>query len=95
MVTRRRVGGPKTLWDAHQHLMACRPRLSESPQKWLTYYRDSAAIYAEIAEIDRGHHHEAMYWAGRERRKAEKLDTMIRSGERLDMQAVNDRLDYT
>jgi hypothetical protein len=89
-----RVGRPKTLWDAHQFLMACRPLSGASPQKWLKYYQDSASLYAEIAEIDRGHHHETLYWAGRERRKAEKLAEMIRSGKPVDLREVNDRPDY-
>jgi hypothetical protein len=29
----------------------------------LAYYHRAAALYAEIAEIDRGHHHEALYMA--------------------------------
>ncbi|WP_374058963.1 AMED_5909 family protein [Saccharomonospora sp. NB11] len=33
----------------------------------------SARVYAEVAEIDRAHHHEARYWADRERRKAEEI----------------------
>ncbi|MFZ0877530.1 MAG: AMED_5909 family protein, partial [Pseudonocardiaceae bacterium] len=29
----------------------------------LAYYQRSAGWYAEVAEIDRGHHHEALYMA--------------------------------
>ncbi|HEU5475821.1 MAG TPA: AMED_5909 family protein [Actinophytocola sp.] len=39
----------------------------------LAYYQRSAAVYDRIAEVDRGHHHEALYWAGRERRKANAI----------------------
>lgn len=51
-----------------------RPKKDAPAREWVAYYRTSAALYAEIAELDRGHHHEAMYWASRERRKAEELE---------------------
>lgn len=71
MVTRKQ--GPRTLMEAHTLLTGMRPTTSAGPQTWLTFYRRSAAIYAEIAEIDRGHHHEALYWATRERARADEL----------------------
>jgi hypothetical protein len=40
---------------------------------WREYYQRSERIYAEIAEVDRGDHHEALYWAGREQHKAQTL----------------------
>jgi hypothetical protein len=40
---------------------------------WRDYYLRSAAVYRRVAEVDRGHHHEAMYWAMRERLKGEKI----------------------
>ena len=75
MVTNR----PKTLMEAHDLLSQMRPGQSASPETWLKYYRRSAAVYAEVAEIDRGHHHEAMYWANRERAKANNLQSEIAS----------------
>jgi hypothetical protein len=63
----------KTLWQAHEALSALRPAKGASSSAWREYYLRSAAVYAEIAEIDRGHHHEALYWANRERRKAEEF----------------------
>lgn len=54
-----------------------RPSQAASREKWLTYYRRSAAVYAEVAEIDRGHHHECLYWANRERVKANHLQAEI------------------
>jgi hypothetical protein len=71
------VPSPATLMQAHELLGRMRPRLGASRQTWLVYYRRSAAMYAEVAEIDRGHHHEAMYWASRERAKANKLAVAI------------------
>lgn len=62
---------PTTLMQAHEALMKLRPSRDASPAVWRAYYQRSAAVYAEIAETDRGHHHEALYWASRERQKAE------------------------
>ena len=36
--------------------------------------------YAEIAEIDRGHHHEALYMAEQERECAKEIAARIRAG---------------
>lgn len=63
--------------EAHELLSHMRPSRTASRETWLTYYRRSAAVYAEVAEIDRGHHHEALYWSNRERAKATKLQTEI------------------
>lgn len=62
------------LMQAHEILAQERPRRDVSPQVWLAYYRRSAAIYAEVAETDRGHHHEAIYWSSRESRKAREIE---------------------
>jgi hypothetical protein len=48
---------PRTLMDAHDALVKIRPKWAAPLEQWLTYYERSAACYAEIAEIDRGHHH--------------------------------------
>jgi hypothetical protein len=34
-------------------------------------------VYAEVAEIDRGHHHEALAMAKRERELAKEIKTQI------------------
>jgi hypothetical protein len=68
---------PKTLWLAHELLMKMRPARDAPTADWLRYYRQSAAVYAEVAELDRGHHHEALYWAERERRKATALQAKL------------------
>ena len=64
---------PRTLMQAHAELVRIQPTRGAPLEQWRAYYQRSAALYAEIAEIDRGHHHEALYWAEREREKAEKL----------------------
>ena len=66
-------GRPRSLDEAHHALASIRPRLHASPQEWLAYYRRSAALYAEIAEIDRAHHHEALSFVERERDSAQKI----------------------
>ncbi|MGH3623920.1 MAG: AMED_5909 family protein [Sciscionella sp.] len=66
---------PTTLMQAHDYLTRIRPERSAPDSEWLAYYRRSVIVYTEIAEIDRGHHHEALYWAGRERSKADELHT--------------------
>ncbi len=67
--------------QAHELLSRERPAADAKPDKWLAYYRRSAAVYAEVAEIDRGHHHEALYWASREERKAHEIETDLRRSQ--------------
>ncbi|HET9143639.1 AMED_5909 family protein [Actinophytocola sp.] len=67
----------RTLIEAHDALVQLSPGESAAASAWLTYHLRSAAVYDRIAEVDRGHHHEALYWAARERRMAEA----IRSGK--------------
>jgi hypothetical protein len=87
MTTRKERGPtPRTLTQAHDLLTQERPSPGASAEIWLRYYRRSAAVYAEVAEIDRGHHHEALYWANRERAKAEKIATGKSKGPASDHQ---------
>jgi hypothetical protein len=46
---------PRTLVKAHEMLARIRPGRQAPLAQWLAYYQKSAALYAEIAEIDRGH----------------------------------------
>jgi hypothetical protein len=68
---------PQSLDEAHHALASIRPRLHAPPQEWLAYYRRSAALYADIAEIDRAHHHEALSFAERERDSAQKIKDQV------------------
>jgi hypothetical protein len=65
-------GTPRTLMQAHAALVRIRPSQEASLEQWCAYYQRSARLYSEIAEIDRGHHHEALYWAERGTRKSKK-----------------------
>ena len=71
-----RPGPPTTLMQAHDALVRIRPKRDTPQAAWLAYYR-SAALYAELAEIDRGHHHECLYWAEREQEKAKEIAAQI------------------
>lgn len=72
-------GPPKTLIQAHVELVRIHPGRDASLTAWLAYHQKSAALYAELAEIDRGHHHECLYWAERERASTEELAAQIRA----------------
>lgn len=79
MVSKRRMPepAPETLMQAHDMLVRVRPSRDAPGDAWVKYYRRSAAVYADVAEVDRGHHHEAMYWANREQRKANELQAKL------------------
>src|SRR5262245_52342070 len=68
---------PRTLAEAQHELAFIRPRVRAPLLEWLAYYQRSAALYAEIAEIDRGHHHEALYWAEHERDRLRAIKDQI------------------
>jgi hypothetical protein len=71
------LDAPQTLADA-QHLVASsRPRQKAQLSEWLAYHQRAAAYYAEVAEIDRGHHHEALAMADVQRQFAMKIKTQI------------------
>ena len=68
---------PRTLAETHEVLASIRPNRNAPPLDWLTYYQRSAAWYTEVAEIDRGHHHEALFMAERERQSAKEIKDRI------------------
>lgn len=59
------------LKDAHEVLTRLMPGPDASLEVWREFYVRSAEVYGRVAEVDRGHHHEALYWAKREGAKAE------------------------
>lgn len=65
--------------QAHEALVRIRPERDASVAAWKSYYERSVALYLEIAEIDRGHHHEALYWAAREQEKAKEIAAQVRT----------------
>jgi hypothetical protein len=48
----------------------------------LVYHQRSAALYAEVAEIDRGHHHEALFMAEQERQRMKDIQAQIAATDR-------------
>lgn len=64
---------PQTLEEAHEALARTRPGRQAPLAEWLAYYQRSTDLYTEIAEIDRGHHHESLYWADHERERAKEI----------------------
>jgi hypothetical protein len=73
---------PHTLTEAQELLAAVRPARTAPPSEWLAYHQRAAAVYAEVAEIDRGHHHESLFMAERERQLLKEVKARI-SAERL------------
>jgi hypothetical protein len=71
---------PQTLVDAQVALALIRPRREAPLGEWLAYYQRSAGWYAEVAEIDRGHHHEALHMAEQEREHAKEMAAQIQAG---------------
>lgn len=70
---------PRTLIEAHNALVRIRPKSNASLAQWRAFYQRSVVMYLEIAEIDRGHHHEALYWAEREQVKLDEVTARINS----------------
>ncbi|SDM60332.1 hypothetical protein SAMN04489726_2463 [Allokutzneria albata] len=66
-----RVG---TLLQAHEAVRRLRPAPGARPAIWREYFQRCAEVYEHLAAIDHDHYHEALYWAGRERQKAEEIE---------------------
>jgi hypothetical protein len=72
---------PQTLVEAHEALARIRPHRQAPLAQWLAYYQRSAALYAEVAEIDRGHHHESLYWADQQQQRAQEIKARIHESD--------------
>jgi hypothetical protein len=71
----------RTLFQVHEALVRLRPPQGADAVRWRNYRLRSAAAYERIADIDRGHHHEALYWAQRERKQANEIATQQAGGD--------------
>jgi hypothetical protein len=69
---------PGTLAQAHEALAKVRPKSTASLTAWRVFRELAARVYTEVADIDRFHHHEALYWAGLERTKADGLRRQLK-----------------
>ncbi|MEU4248684.1 AMED_5909 family protein [Amycolatopsis sp. NPDC026612] len=67
------AGAPRTLQEAHESSYARMPERDAPVSAWVAFRRANARMYQAVADLDRGHHHEALYWADRERREVETL----------------------
>jgi hypothetical protein len=70
---------PRTLMQAHWELVRIRPSHNAPLAAWLAYYQHSASVYEQIAHTDPTHDGEALYWAQRERSRAQNIAARIRA----------------
>lgn len=68
---------PATLYEAHDLVLAQRPKLAEAPDAWVRHHRRAAEVYAQVATVDENHRHEAQYLAGREIREARAIEDRL------------------
>ncbi len=73
-----------TLRGAHELMPRLMPAPTAPPNEWLAFRRRSAAIYREVADVDRSHHHEALYWAELETAVANELEQQIDAAQRAE-----------
>lgn len=71
-----------TLRDAHDLIRRLRPASDAPVAEWLAFRRRAAQIYTTVADVDRYHHHEALYWVQCEREAAEELAAQIQASGR-------------
>jgi hypothetical protein len=64
-----RVVTPQTLREAHTFVSRIRPAPGADTTAWRVFHQQSARVYEHVADVDRDHHHEAMYWFSYEQRK--------------------------
>ena len=79
-----RSDSPRTLTEVGEALARIRPARLAPLEEWLAYHQRAARWYAEIAEIDRGHHHEALSMAEHERERAKEIETRIATQQSSD-----------
>lgn len=68
---------PQTLAEAYHVVADYRPTRTAPLSEWLAYHQRCAAWYAELAEVDRGHHHEALAVAEEHRQLANKIKAQM------------------
>lgn len=73
MVTGESPAPVRTLRAAQEQVNREWPGRSASVSEWQSYYERAANMYERVAEIDNGHHYEALYWAGQARESLRAL----------------------
>ena len=91
-----RPDSPRTLTEVGEVLARIRPARLAPSAEWLAYHQRAAGWYAEIAEIDRGHHHEALSMAEHERERVKEIETQIATHQSSDRreEGVNGEEDH-
>ncbi|MGW7537541.1 AMED_5909 family protein [Amycolatopsis sp. NPDC054798] len=72
---------PATLEDAHNAARSRRPASNAARSEWVAFHLTNAGMYRTVADYDRWHHHEALYWADYEERQAARLSSPSEEGE--------------
>lgn len=72
---------PATLAEAHDVLWHQRPARDADPLVWVDFHRHSADVYAQTADVDIRHRHEAIQCAGMEIRKAREIEHRLNPEE--------------
>jgi hypothetical protein len=72
---------PQTLGQAHSDVLRRRPPLDSTLVVQRKFHQDNKRLYESVADIDRGHHHEILYWVQYERHQVEALTEQIRKGQ--------------
>lgn len=64
----------ETLAQAHGVVGRLVPAPDAAPSEWKAFHRRSVRVYERIADVDRAHHHEALYWIARERARGARVE---------------------
>ncbi|MFB9904088.1 AMED_5909 family protein [Allokutzneria oryzae] len=67
----------RTLREAHEYVRRMRPAPEARPAVWHAYHQQTAAVYAQVAEVDTDHHHEALYWVSHVRQKLADVEGQL------------------
>jgi hypothetical protein len=83
-----------TLRQAHEALHREWPGHDAPDSAWLAHHQRAANLYADVAEIDPEHRHEAMYWAQQERDAARAMadHSLPEPGQALTDQVIPSQL---
>ncbi|WP_255638365.1 AMED_5909 family protein [Amycolatopsis sp. DSM 110486] len=76
------AAGPTTLYGAHQWAQSRYPPPDAPPSTVIAFHQENKRMYERIADMDRGHHHEALYFVGYEQRMVDAArEETLRGGK--------------
>lgn len=67
----------RSLQQAQELLSREWPGRDATPAAWLAHHRRAAELYAHVAEVDQGHHYEALHWAACARDEARAFSELL------------------